>query len=77
MTTTKTDKRARLDWCRFGRQIKEMREGGESGLREVCRETGISKSAWSRVENGKPVTVPTYLAMCAWMEVHPFRHFRS
>lgn len=67
----------KLDWKKFGHQLRDLREGGETGLREAARETGIDKAAWSRAENGKPVSVPNYLALCAWMEVHPFRHFRS
>lgn len=67
----------RFDWKRFGKQLRSLREDGEVGLREVCRETGIDKAAWSRAENGKAVSVPNYLALCAWMEVHPFRHFHS
>jgi transcriptional regulator with XRE-family HTH domain len=65
----------KLDWKKFGKQLRTLRTDAEIGLREICTETGIDKAAWSRAENGKPVSVPNYLALCAWMEVHPFRHF--
>lgn len=66
----------RFDWKSFGRQLRDAREAGESGLREAARESGIDKAALCRAEHGKPVSVPNYLALCAWMGVHPFRHFR-
>ena len=65
----------KLNWKMFGRELKALRKEAEIGLREACRDTGINHSAWCRAEGGKPVSVPNYLALCAWMEVHPFRHF--
>lgn len=67
----------RLDWKKFGLVLKHLREASDTGLREAARHSGIDKAAWSRAENGKPVSVVNYLALCAWMEMHPFRHFRS
>jgi transcriptional regulator with XRE-family HTH domain len=65
----------KLNWKKFGRDLKALRADAELGLREVCRETSIDKAAWCRAEAGKAVSVPNYLALCAWMEIHPFKHF--
>lgn len=67
----------KLDWKKFGRHLRTLRGDAEIGLREVSRETGINKAAWCRAEQGKPVSVPNYLALCAWMETHPFRYFHQ
>lgn len=66
----------KIDWIKFGLVLKHMREGGDVGLREAARDSGIDKAAWSRAERGKPVSAVNYLALCSWMEVHPFKHFR-
>jgi hypothetical protein len=65
----------KMNWKKFGSELKNLRDEAEIGLREVCRETRIDKAAWCIAEAGKPVSVPNYLALCAWMEIHPFKHF--
>jgi transcriptional regulator with XRE-family HTH domain len=65
----------RVDWKRFGLKLKEIREAGDLGLREAARDIEIGPATWCRAEQGKVVSVPHYLALCAWMEVHPFRYF--
>lgn len=67
----------KVDWYRFGKTLRCFREDAELGLREAANDAGIDKAAWCRAENGKPVSVVNYLALCTWMEVHPFRYFRS
>jgi transcriptional regulator with XRE-family HTH domain len=65
----------KINWERLGKQLRSFREEGEITLRDVENDTGISKSQLSRVEHGKRVTAENYLAICAWMEVPPFRYF--
>jgi len=65
----------KFNWAKFGKQLRSIREDAEIGLREVSRETGVDKTAWSRAEHGKPISVPNLLALCVWMGVQPFQYF--
>lgn len=69
--------RVRIDWTEFGRCLKDAREAGDGGLRETAKEAGVSHSTWCRAEQGKPISAPHYLALCAWIPIHPFRHFHA
>lgn len=65
----------KFNWAKFGKELKSLRVDAEIGLREVCRDTGVDKAAWSRAENGKPISVPNLLALCVWMGSQPFQYF--
>jgi transcriptional regulator with XRE-family HTH domain len=67
---------AKINWKRFGKSLKDVREAADLGLREAARDAGLGHATWCRAEQGKVVSAPHYLALCAWMEVHPFRHFQ-
>ena len=46
------------------------------GLREAAVEAGdISPSTLSRVENGKPPDMETFLLLCDWLQVPPSEFF--
>jgi transcriptional regulator with XRE-family HTH domain len=47
--------------------IKSKR--GEQGLREVAKQTGVSVSTLSRVENGNLPDIDSYMKLCKWLEV--------
>jgi len=64
-------KRQKIDWKAFARDLREMREGAELGLREAARDLKISPATWSRAEHGRPVTVPIFLHLCGWLTVNP------
>lgn len=51
----------------LSKMIKSKR--GERGLREVAKETGISVSTLSRVENENLPDIDSYLKLCKWLEV--------
>jgi hypothetical protein len=63
-----------FSWARFGRDLRAAREACNLGLREAARKQKIDKGAWCRAEMGKPVTVPTFLRLCLWMDADPFAY---
>jgi transcriptional regulator with XRE-family HTH domain len=65
---------AKFNWEAFGRNLREMREAAELGLREVARDECIDKATWCRAEQGKPITVPIFLYLCNWMNSSPFAY---
>lgn len=67
----------RVDWKRFGKELKAMREATDAGLREAARGAGIGHATWCRAEQGKVLSAPHYLALCAWMESHPFKFYHQ
>lgn len=67
-------RRKHFKWKLFAKHLREMRESADIGLRDIAREQGVSKSAWCRAEQGKPVTAPTFLKLCEWMDSNPFQY---
>jgi len=40
----------------------------------ACKEIGISKPTYSRIENGKTPEASTLLLICEWMGVNPINY---
>jgi transcriptional regulator with XRE-family HTH domain len=59
-------------WRQFGSDLRRKRRKLGYGQRETARTLKIHAATWCRAEHGKPLTVPIYLKICAWMEVDPF-----
>jgi transcriptional regulator with XRE-family HTH domain len=44
---------------------------GQRSLRDFARETGISASTLSRIENGQKPDIETFFALCDWAGINP------
>ncbi len=63
-----------LDTERLATMVRTKRAA--RGLREAALEAGdISPSTLSRVENGKPPDMETFLLLCDWLRVPPSEFF--
>lgn len=58
-----------IDTSKFAEMIKSKR--GNTGLRQMSSEIGISPSTLSRVEQGNLPDIDTYMKLCKWLEVSP------
>lgn len=56
-----------IDKIKFSTMIKSKR--GNTGLRQLSSEIGISPSTLSRIEQGNLPDIETYLILCEWLEV--------
>jgi transcriptional regulator with XRE-family HTH domain len=50
-------------------RVREKR--GNVGIREAAKQAGISQATLSRVEAGKMPDLPTFMKLCAWLELDP------
>lgn len=58
-----------LDTEKIASLVRKKR--GNRGLREVSKETSISVSTLSRIENGKLPDMETFGLLCDWLKVPP------
>lgn len=58
-----------LDTKKFSEMIKSKR--GNTGLRTLAADIGVSASTLSRIEQGNLPDIDTYLKLCNWLEVTP------
>lgn len=65
---------ANFNWKTFGRHLRDMREDSDLGLRETARDANIHHATWCRAEQGKPLTVPIFLRLCARLVGAPTKH---
>lgn len=56
-----------LNTSRFAEMIKSKR--GNTGLRALAAEIGISAATLSRIEQGNLPDIDTYIKLCDWLEV--------
>jgi transcriptional regulator with XRE-family HTH domain len=68
----------KMDWVKFGRDLRRVRKDANLPLREAAERCGIHYTVLSRTERGKYVGLgaPYYLALCHWMRVDPFKYFK-
>lgn len=52
---------------RFGQMLALWRWEHHLGVRDAAREIGLSPTTYSRIENGKPMDVPTLEKLVAWL----------
>jgi transcriptional regulator with XRE-family HTH domain len=64
--------RKHMRWKEFGRLLHDLRRARGDRLHKLAIEVGISQTTWYRAEHGGPLTVPTFLFLCHWMDVDPF-----
>lgn len=67
-----------LNWVKFGRDLKRVREAANLPLREAAEQCGIHYATLSRTERGKYVSMGAaqYLSLCRWMDADPFKYFK-
>lgn len=51
----------------LGRLLRLWRNVNEHGTREFAKKVGISHSTLSRIENGKPMELDTWLKIQRWL----------
>lgn len=66
----------KVDWVKFGRDLKQARESANLTLRQAGKLSGINYTTWSRLERGQYATAPYYLHLCRWMGVDPFTYLK-
>lgn len=59
----------RFRWKVFARHMKEYR--GESSYYEIQRLTGLDHTTIRRIEEGRAVTINTWLKTCSFLEISP------
>lgn len=48
---------------------------GEASLRAIEAKTGVSASTLSRFQNGKEISMDTFLTLCSKLELDPANYF--
>ena len=68
----------KVNWQRFGRDLRKAREAANLSFREAAAALpGANYSTWAKAENGRAQhDVGRYLALCRWMGVDPFKYLR-
>lgn len=62
----------KINYNLLGKNLKTKRTiEMDLDMRTLAEELGISTGTISRVENGKPCSLETYLVLCSWLEIHP------
>lgn len=64
---------SKLDQHKLGEALRDRRHQLRTNLREVAKQTGVSASTLSRVENGKGylLEIDTFLQICDWLDISP------
>jgi DNA-binding Xre family transcriptional regulator len=64
-----------IDWDSVAWNLKDHMETEALTLRDLQKETGVSKSVLSRICDGKRCTPEAYMAVCAAMGAKPTYFF--
>lgn len=65
-----------FDAKEFGYAIKGKRIVCETNLRTAAKEAGVSAGSISRAERFQEIEIPTFLRLCAWLEIPPAEFFK-
>lgn len=57
----------RFNWRKFSTDLKKFRYDHRDSLRVVARESNVSASTISRIENGKKIEIDHILRLCDYM----------
>lgn len=61
----------KIDWLKFGSQIKDMREGNGMSLREAAKLLDISPATIMRAEHGYSVDPDHFFTLLQFIGVQP------
>lgn len=66
-----------IAWSTFAREVKQTRKARYFSQRGLAEKLGICYSIIARAENGAPLKVSGFLALCAWMDADPFSYLQN
>ncbi len=64
----------RFKWKQFGKDVRQMRDNMQMGLREAAKCLKIHYSTWCRAEHGKAIDVADFVFLCDWMDENPIQY---
>lgn len=66
-----------IDTKQLADDVASLRKHRDQSMDAVCKEIGISKPTFSRIEKGSMPDALTLLKVCEWLCVNPINYLRE